>query len=106
MGRSDIPSIDRLRGPEFDLLDQLRYDDLIPFAARYFFERTSWVTRLHHVLSLLSLAAVIWAAIALDLSVVTVLQQIGLGFLVMFLAVLPFHEAVHAIAYRMIGARE
>ncbi|HUP45428.1 MAG TPA: DUF3267 domain-containing protein [Thermoanaerobaculia bacterium] len=106
MGRSDTPSIDELRAADYELLDQLRYDDLLSFAARYFFERTSWVTRLHHALSLAALAAVIATAVMRDISFLRALQQFALGFVFMFVVALPLHEALHALAYRLTGARE
>ena len=106
MGRSDVPTIDDLRGTAFEQLDELRYDDLLPFAARYFFERTSWIIYLHHALSLTALAAVIAAAVVRDIPFVAALQQFVLGFAAMFVVVLPIHEALHALAYRMAGARE
>lgn len=99
-------TIDELRGDRFELLDELHYDDLITFAARYFFEKTSWITRLHHLLSLIALAAVIAAAIMHDITWMAALAQFAAGFLVMFTVVLPLHEGLHALAYRMAGARE
>lgn len=106
MGRSDVPSIDELRGSGFELLDELRYDDLLPFAARYFFERTSWITWLHHTLSLIALAALIATAIARDISFLRALLEIVAGTVSMFVIALPIHEALHAVAYRVTGARE
>lgn len=99
-------TIDELRGDRFELLDELHYDDLITFAARYFFEKTSWITRLHHLLSLIALVAVIAAAIVHDISWRAALAQFAAGFVVMFVVVLPLHEGLHALAYRMAGARE
>ena len=100
------PTIEELRGPGFELTDQLRHDDLLVFAARYFFERTSWITRLHHGLSLLCVAALVAAAIVHDIGLKAAVVQFALGFVVMFVVVLPVHEALHALAYWMCGARE
>ena len=104
--RSDTPTIDELRGPSFELLDALPYDALVPFAARYFFERTSWVTWLHHALSLIALSAVIAAGLTRGSGWLPSLGQFVLGFVVMFTAGLVLHEALHAAAYRVAGARE
>lgn len=103
---SSTPTIEELLSERFELLDELHYDDLIGFAARYFFEKTSWITRLHHVLSLIALAAVVAAVIVNDISWLAALGQFAAGFVVMFVAVLPVHEGLHALAYRMEGARE
>lgn len=104
--RSDTPSIDELRGPSFELIDALRYDDLLPFAAEYFFKRTSWITWLHHTLSLIALAAVIATAVVREIGFLAGLGQFLLGFVVMFTAGLVLHEALHAVAYSAAGARE
>src|SRR5687768_8014302 len=100
-----MTSFDELRGEGFELLDELRYDDLLPFAARYFFEKTSWITRLHHALSLIVLGAIIAAVIIRGIHWLTAISQFLLGLLVMFVVVLPLHEGLHALAYRMAGAR-
>jgi hypothetical protein len=97
------PSIDDLRGEHYELLDVLDYDDLIPFAARYFFERTSWITWTHHVLSL---AALISIFVFQNTGLWRGLAQFLAGFVVMFVVFLPLHEALHALAYRLAGARE
>lgn len=101
-----MPSIDELRGEDFELLDELDYGDLLTFAARYFFERTSWITRLHHVLSVIALGAIVGTVIVRDLPWLTALAQFALGFVVMFVIVLPVHEGLHALAYWIAGARE
>ena len=100
-----MTSFDELRGEGFELLDELHYDDLLAFAARYFFERTSWITRLHHALSLMVLGAIIATVIMHGIHWLTALSQFLLGFVVMFVVVLPLHEGLHALAYRMAGAR-
>lgn len=102
--RSDL-SVDDLRGGPFEILASIRHEQLIPFVLEYFFERTSWVTRLHHALSL---AALIWllAAAFQRFTFLGFLAQFGLGVAVMLLIVLPLHEALHAAAYRLCGARD
>ena len=92
-------------GEDFELLDELHYDDLLSFAARYFFEKTSWITRLHHALSLIVLGAIIATIFIRGVHWLTALSQFLLGFIVMFVVVLPLHEGLHALAYRMAGAR-
>jgi hypothetical protein len=92
-------------GEDFELLDELHYDDLLSFAARYFFDKTSWITRLHHALSLIVLGAIIATIVMRGIHWLTALSQFLLGFIVMFAVVLPLHEGLHAIAYRLAGAR-
>ena len=103
---SEAPTIETLRGPGFELLDQLRHDDLLVFAARYFFERTSWITRLHHALSIVCVVTVVAAGVVHHIPITHAIGQFFFGFLVMFVAVLPVHEALHALGYWAAGARE
>ncbi|HUP48220.1 MAG TPA: DUF3267 domain-containing protein [Thermoanaerobaculia bacterium] len=105
MGRSETPSIEELRGPAFELLDEFRHDDVVSFVARWFFDRPSWITRLNLALSLAALAAVFVTAGLLRVPFLQALAQFGLGVIVMAVVVLPLHEALHAAAYRMTGAR-
>ena len=100
-----IPSIEELRSGKFTLLESIRHEQLIPFVQEYFFRRTSWVTRLHHSLSIVSLLALIGAGIA-GFSVGGFFLQFALGVVVMLAVVLPLHEALHAVAYRLSGARD
>lgn len=88
------------------MIDSLSYDDLIPFAARYFFERASWIIWLHHSLSVISFSAIIAAAAYQGTGWARGLLQFVAGFGVMFAVFLPLHEALHALAYRLAGARE
>ena len=104
MGRSN-PSIEALRSGSATLLESIRHEQLIPFVQEYFFRRTSWVTRLHHTLSIAALVALIGVGIA-GFRAGQFFLQFGLGLAVMIVIVLPLHEALHAVAYRLCGARD
>lgn len=104
MGRS-VSSIDELRGGRFEILESIRHEQLIPFVLQYFFERTSWVTRLHHAMSVASALALLVAGFQ-RFTLLGFLAQFGAGMAVMLVFVLPVHEAVHAIAYWLCGGRE
>ena len=95
-----------MRGEDFEMIDVLDYDDLLPFAARYFFERTSWIIWLHHAMSAAAFVAIFVAANRLGIGLWRGLSQAVIGFVVMFAVFLPLHEALHALAYRLSGARE
>ena len=88
------------------MLDVLDYDDLLPFAARYFFERMSWIIWLHHAMAVVAFAAIFFAANVNAIGLWRGVSQALAGFVVMFVIFLPLHEALHALAYRMAGARE
>lgn len=80
----------------------MAHQSLAEFVIEYFLKRTSWLTRLHHLLSLATLIAIILAA---D-SFTSALAAFALAFAALFLIVLPLHEALHALAYRLVGARD
>ena len=99
------PTIEELRSGRYTALESIRHEQLIPFVQEYFFRRTSWVTRLHHTLSIVSLLALIGVGIA-GFSVGRFFLQFAIGVVVMLAVVLPLHEALHAVAYRLSGARD
>lgn len=100
-----IPTIEELHSEEYEQLANLRHADLVDFAAQYFFKRKSWFTRLHHVASLLTLAALVYATWATQPGVDRWLTQFGLGVVAFLFVLLPLHEALHALGYRLAGAR-
>lgn len=99
------PSIDQLQTPEFELLRALRHDDLIDFALEYFFRRPSWLIRLHHAMSIVCIVAIIAAAFVNAIGLWIALLQFLAATLTMFVVILPLHEALHAAAYWICGAR-
>jgi hypothetical protein len=100
VARSD-PSVEELRSPGFALLRAMRHDELVEFAIEYFFRRPSWLTRLHHAISI----ATIIAAIAVTSGVMRAMIAFSAATLTMFVVILPLHEAIHAVAYWIVGAR-
>ncbi len=105
MGRSEH-SVEEVREGPYELLATVRHEDLIPFVLGYFFRRTSWITGLHHALSLAALASIVTVAVARDIAFLRALAHFGLGTLVMLVLVVPLHEALHALAYWLCGARD
>jgi hypothetical protein len=100
------PSVDDLTPPRYQLLAQLTHAELGEFVLRYFFRRRSWLTRAHHAMSLVTLAAIVIAAIGQDRSFLRCLGDFGLAFVALFVVILPLHELLHAAAYRLVGARD
>jgi hypothetical protein len=92
---------DELRTPAFELLRAMRHQELVDFAIEYFFRRPTWMTRLHHAMSI----ATIVAFVAVTPGVVRGLIAFALAVAVMFVVILPLHEGIHAAAYWMVGAR-
>ncbi|HEX7152872.1 MAG TPA: DUF3267 domain-containing protein [Thermoanaerobaculia bacterium] len=94
---------DELHGGEYELVAVLTHDDIAHFAVQYFLHRHSWVTWLHHLMSLATIAAAVaagWGSAGASFA------QAGLGLLAMVIVILPLHEALHALAYRLCGARD
>ncbi len=74
---------------------------LVEFAIEYFFRRASWMTRLHHAMSI----ATIFGIVATATGWVSGIVQFVLATLTLVIVILPLHEAVHALAYWIAGAR-
>jgi hypothetical protein len=53
---------EELAEPEYVLLAEMAHQSLAEFVIVYFLKRTSWLTRLHHLLSLATLIAIILIA--------------------------------------------
>ena len=91
-----------LRGPDFELLRAIRHEELIDFAIEYFFRRPSWLTRFHHALSIATLAAIFATASGF----LSALHDFMEATVAVTIIVLPRHDALHAAAYWLAGARD
>ncbi len=103
---SSAPSIEALSSSEYTLLGALTHASLAEFVVEYFLRRGSWLTRAHHAMSLATIAAIVAVAWSQGRSWLECLQSFGLALVSLFFVVLPLHEAVHAVAYRLVGARD
>ena len=101
-----MPSVDQLTPPDYALLREMTHASLGEFVIEYFFRRGSWVTRVHHLMSLVTLAAIVWVAIEQGRSFALCMRDFGLALLTLFVVILPLHELLHAAAYRLAGARD
>lgn len=97
---------EELHQSDYALLAEMTHVSMIEFVLEYFMRRTSWLTRSHHAMSLLTLGAAIFAAIQTGRSWKGCLADFGLAFVALFLVILPIHELLHAAAYRLVGARD
>lgn len=84
----------------------MRHASLADFVIEYFIRRPSWLTRLHHLMSIATVVAIIWTALATNRSWRACLIDFGLALVALFLVILPLHELLHALAYRLAGARD
>jgi putative zincin peptidase len=99
-------TIDELATGDYTLLGVLTHASLGKFVVEYFLRRTSWLTRAHHLMSLITLVAIVVVALRQERSWLYCLESFGAALVVLFVIVLPLHELVHAIAYRLAGARD
>jgi hypothetical protein len=95
-----------LDAPEYTLLAAMRHASLAEFVIEYFLRKATWLTRLHHALSLGTIAAIVFAAIAHERTWRQCLADFFLALLALFVVILPIHELLHAAAYRLAGARD
>lgn len=100
------PTVDELDTSEYALLGVMTHATLTDFVIEWFFRRGSWLTRAHHGMSAVTLLAAIGVAWMQGQSFLDGLKAFGLAFVSLFVIVLPLHEALHAVAYRMTGARD
>ena len=100
------PAVEELTPPDYTLLRELTHAHLGEFVIEYFFRRGTWVTRIHHLCSLLTLVAIVLTALAQGRSFLKCIQDFGLALAALFVVILPLHELLHAAAYRWVGARD
>jgi hypothetical protein len=100
------PDIERLAAGDYTLLAAMTHAELAPFVVHYFLRRTSWLTRLHHLMTAATFAAIVYVAIRRDIPFLHCLAAFGLAFVALFVVLLPLHEGLHAVAYRLVGARD
>lgn len=99
-------SIDDLRDRErYELLRELGFNDLMAFVTEYYWKRRSVLTLSHVGLTFVFLG--MWLATGLGGkgSLDDWLTSWG-GAFVVFLLLLPLHEALHGLVYRLCGATD
>jgi hypothetical protein len=97
---------EELESPSYELLSRLTHATLIEFVVEYFLRRRSWLTWAHHAMSAITVAAIVFVAIEQHRSLLRCLGDFALALGALVLLILPLHEALHAVAYRLVGARD
>lgn len=95
-----------LSGSDYQLLGELTHATLADFVLEYFLHRNSWLTWTHHALSFAALSAAVLTAVLQDRGVPRTAGDFALSIGALFVVILPLHEALHAVAYRLVGARD
>lgn len=88
------------------LLGEMTHETLADFVLYWFLKRTSWLTWSHHLMSAAALAAAIAVAVVQRHGVLRTVTDFVFALIALVLVILPLHEGLHAIAYRLIGARD
>ncbi|HEX8254769.1 MAG TPA: DUF3267 domain-containing protein [Thermoanaerobaculia bacterium] len=99
-------TIDELSTPDYTLTGALTHATISEFVVEYFLRRTSWLTRAHHAMSLVTLVAAIGMAVVQERGVGRTFFDFALAVITLFVLILPLHELLHALAYRLAGARD
>lgn len=97
---------DELSHDRYQLLGEMTHATLADFVIEYFFRRGSWLTRAHHALSFITLAAAVAVAVLQGRGFARAFLEFGIAVVALFVVILPLHEALHALAYRVTGARD
>lgn len=99
-------SVDQLAdASRFEEMVRLDLHTLVDFVTQYYYKRITPVVMAHYVFSFLTLAAWVascwWGGLDFDQWAVS----LGWGVL-LFIILLPLHEAIHGLAYTAFGARD
>jgi hypothetical protein len=97
---------EELSGGEYVLTGEMTHDTMIEFVVEHFLRKTSWLTRVHHAMSIATLAAIVAVALVQHRGVLHGLAAFVLALVTLVLVILPLHELLHAAGYRAVGARD
>ncbi len=108
MANSKTPTIEELqREDRYRLILHLHYDEIIPFVQREF-RRGNWMTRLFlWLVALTSLGIAAYGSLLAfggNHSVGSMLLYFFLGVIISMTALVPLHEGLHGLAYKLAGA--
>lgn len=97
-----------LRNEEhYTLLLQLNHDEILPFVQEEFSHRTGvlrFYFGLNGAILLYMVGLAIWQVAQGMTGIGTILQYTGLGFVVSLTLLIPVHEGIHGLAYKLVGA--
>lgn len=101
------PTIEQLFTDEFEQLEVLPYSEMIPFVQRQF-QKPTRITRLYISLNVFMLMGMIglayWQISIGKVAFWQLLNAVFLGFAVSLTVLVPLHEAIHGIVYKLMGA--
>ncbi|NLG70748.1 MAG: DUF3267 domain-containing protein [Chloroflexi bacterium] len=104
-GRHRVTVAELQDSSRYRCLIELDQESVGEFVLHYYFRRRNWLTVSHYLLSLALVAAWGWSVIAAGEGSSLFLKSLALGFAA-FLLIVPLHEALHALVYRLTGAQD
>lgn len=97
-----------LRENGYVLLDEMNHADIVPFVKKFLHKRT-WYSSFYYLSVIVSFSLLIFSCIKLYntgyFSIEKLIILILFGILLTLLLV-PFHELIHALAYKLMGAEK
>ncbi|MEI9863218.1 MAG: DUF3267 domain-containing protein [Limisphaerales bacterium] len=104
--QAQSPTVEELKDShQFQLLAELTHKELATFVADYYWKKKSWVTVAHYLFSLVIVAVWVFVGLQKHLSFDVWLTTFGNG-VVIFIVLLPLHEAIHGAVYKICGAKD
>lgn len=101
MSRVDVANLKNAN--QFKLIAEIAHKDLVPFINEYYWRKRSLVVMLHYLFTIGSLAAWIWVGLRAGYTFSRWLETCGFA-VIAFVFVVPVHEAIHGVAYKLLGA--
>ena len=99
-------SVEELQASDqFELLREMSFADIMPFVKEFYWRKRTFVTYFHYAVTLLFLGLSLNTVRQPGMTLDDWLLAWGLGFLGFFL-LLPVHEAIHGLVYKLFGARD
>ena len=107
---SRIPDIDKLHhDPDYRQILELEFRDMIPFVLSNI-RKKGIFSILYLTINVASLAFIIlyavWGLMGLQLTWATIIKQSLAGIFAGSILIIPVHELLHGLAYRILGARK
>jgi hypothetical protein len=102
---SDFTPNDLQNENRFQMLVVLGHDDITPFVGEYYWKRRNWLILSHYLITLAALATWVFVGVTEGSDLLHWLIVLGAAVLA-FILLVPVHEAIHGIVYRLLGAKD
>lgn len=89
----------------FQMILTLEHDEITPFVGEFYWQRRNWLVVCHYLITFLSLAIWVIAGISQGANLLRWLIVAGAA-VVAFILLVPIHEGLHGLVYRLLGAKD